>query len=130
MCLGIVQPFILHITCMRFPATLAKPKFVGNPFTYLNLLLRTKHLYDCYAKQWLVHFSRYCTSHLLSLIKQNLSFQQSLLFSIEVMFFSSFICLFLKSNIFCFFFISMLQMNNLFFSFKNKNCRVYHECTF
>ena len=36
-------------------------------------------------------------------------------------------CLFFKSksNIFPFFFISMLRMNNSFFAFKNKNCRVY-----
>ena len=68
MCSGIFQSFILHITCMQFAATLAKPKHVGNAFTYLNLFLRTKRLYDYYAKQWLVHFLRYCTSHLLSLI--------------------------------------------------------------
>ena len=61
------QSLILHITCMRFDATLAKPKHVGNAFTYLNLFLQTKRLYDCYTKEWLAHFSRYCTSHLLSL---------------------------------------------------------------
>ena len=34
------QPFILHITCLWFAGTLAKPKHVGNAFTYLNLTKR------------------------------------------------------------------------------------------
>ena len=55
-----------------------------------------------------------------------------MLFSIKAMSFFSFICLFLKpkSNIFRFFYISMLRLANLFFAFKNNNCRVYHECAF
>ena len=60
------QPFILHVTCLWFAGTLAKPKHVGNAFTYLNFTKRL--LTDRYAKQLLPHFSRYFTSHLLSLI--------------------------------------------------------------
>ena len=56
MCSGTFQPFILHITCMQFAATLAKPEHVGNAFTSLNLFLRTKLLYDCCPKQWLFFF--------------------------------------------------------------------------
>ena len=36
----------------------------------------------------------------------------------------------LKHNIFRFFFIFMLRMTNLFFAFKNKNYRFYHERAF
>ena len=44
MCSEIFQPFILHITCLSFPATLAKPKHVGNAFTYLNLFLQNVYM--------------------------------------------------------------------------------------
>ena len=37
---------------------------------------------------------------------------------------------FQNQTLFSSFFFSMLRMNNLFFIFKNKNCRGYHECTF
>ena len=55
--------------------------------------------------------------------------------SIWVMWCSPLICLLFKykHNIFCFFFISMLQTTNLFFAFKNNNCcylcRVCHDYT-
>ena len=63
---GMFQPFILLLTYLGFAGTLAKPKHVGNSFTNLNLVKCV--LTDRYAKQWLPHFSRYFTSHLLSLI--------------------------------------------------------------
>ena len=94
---------------------------------HLFKLVSTKHLYDCYAKQWLAHFSGYCTSHLLLFHFSNLCcppLKQCLFLLSYALFLKS------KSNIFSFSFISMLRMNNLFFAFKNKNCRIYHECAF
>ena len=35
---------------------------------HLFRLVSTNRLYGCYVKQWLAHFSRYCTSDLLVLI--------------------------------------------------------------
>ena len=125
MCSGIFQPlFILYITCDLICCNFREAKACWK-CAHLFKPVSTKRLYDCYVKQWLAHVSRFCTSHLLS----------PLLFSIEAMSFSSSICLFVKSkyNIFRFFFISVMDMHrmtNLFFAFKHKNCRVYHECTF
>ena len=71
-----------------------------------------------FAVLWNAWFSNiFCKIHL----KNDFSFSQ-------VSFLKS------KHNIFCFFFISMLRMTNLFFAFKNKNCcylcHFYHECAF
>ena len=112
---------------MRFAATLANSKHVGNAFAYLNLFLQTKRLHDCYANQWHL-ISLYISSTFTKITIFSILTTSVLLYGSNVFFF--FHVLFLKPSIFCFFFISILWMNNSIFTFKNKNCRVYHECTF
>ena len=122
------QPFILHITCLWFAGTLAKPKHVGNAFTYLNL---TKRLLSVTLSSGNHTFQDILRLIYFQWCNNNFHFNNLLLFSNKAMS-SSFICLFLKSksNIFASFIISMLRMTNLFFCFKIKEWRTYHECAF
>ena len=118
MCSGIFQSFILHITCMRLAATLAKPKHVGNEFADLNLFRQNVYV--------TVYVSSTFTNITLRFISITfiVPYWSNVFFFFHIPFFKS------KYNIFCFLLISMLRMSNLFLAFKNENCRVFHERAF
>ena len=61
MCPGICLTYNMSVICCNSREAKTCWKCI-----HLFKLVSMKRLYDCYAKQWLAHFSRYCTSHLLS----------------------------------------------------------------
>ena len=115
---------------------------------HLFKLLSTNRLYERYVKQWLAHFSRHWMY--ISSTFNNISSLTNIfnLLIAPFVFCCSPLkqCLFLlwyayfenqNITIFASFFISMLRIafewpyaSNLFFAFKNKNYRVYHEFAF
>ena len=120
------QPFILHVTCLWFAGTLAKPKHVGNAFTYLNLTKRllTVTLSSGYHTFQDIYISSTFTNITMPFISITLCcspLKQCLLLPYAFFFKSK------SYTFFVFFIIFMLWMTNLFFAFKNKNCRVYHN---
>ena len=124
------QPFILHITCLWFAGILAKPKHVGNAFTYWNLtnvhwmtvtlssgattLFKIFYISSTFTNIIPFISISFCCSPL----KQGLFVLPYVIFwNKNLTFFASFI-------------ISVLRMTNSFFASKNKNCRIYHGCDF
>ena len=108
---GSLQPFILHITCLWFTATLVKLVRVGNVFTYLNLY--GQNVYMTVTLPHLLLPLLYISYTFTNMTKPFISITFVVLHWSNVFFFFHMSFLESKYNIFRFFFVFCFQEQEL-----------------